>query len=472
MAKIIRGEKRGRPGRWLVDYRDATGRRHRDTYLTRREAEDRLAEVLRQTQPLRATVDPRITVEDYAETIWLPRVTAAGAKARTLVAYRTVLRLHILPTLGKVAVRQVDRRQAGHLLEQLLAHKARRTVRVVLAVLRALLSSAVANGILLANPCSGLGRELRLGLVAAPEPTKALDAEQVEVLLAAIRSAPSSYDRRLAPLFLVLARTGVRIGEALGLQWDDVDLVGRQLLIRRQLGRGQVTTPKSGRERTVSASWEVVAVLRKHQTDTKAETLKRGWAGGVPAWVFVSTEGTPLDETKVRKAMKRALRRAGLPGYFSPHSLRHSFASLLLSRGESPQFVQEQLGHQSLELTTRTYGRWLPKRPLHGGVDALDEGNGNKRSQLAASLGLSGGQAPGSSSGHTEAPGMGLLTTGSFNPPTEQHPAAQPRPLDPRNPEEAPCLLALLACPGGWLGHRQVSKTPQAGRSPQGGTNG
>jgi hypothetical protein len=80
-------------------------------------------------------------------------------------------------------------------------------------------------------------------------------------------------------------------------------------------------------------------------------------------------------------ASRRAIpfiKAAGLPLHFSPHCLRHTFASLLLQQGESAQFVQEKLGHKSLEVTTGTYGRWLPKRPIRGGVNALDEPSGSK----------------------------------------------------------------------------------------------
>jgi hypothetical protein len=71
--------------------------------------------------------------------------------------------------------------------------------------------------------------------------------------------------------------------------------------------------------------------------------------------------------------MRRVLKAAGLPLHHSPHSFRHTFASILLARGEPVQYVSEQLGHASVELTTRVYGRWLRKEPLAGGVDGLDD---------------------------------------------------------------------------------------------------
>ena len=85
----------------------------------------------------------------------------------------------------------------------------------------------------------------------------------------------------------------------------------------------------------------------------------------MPTGVFCTTTGTMLNKGNVRRVFVRLLKRAKLPLHFSPHSLRHTFASLLLQQGESPVYVQRQLGHASIKLTVDTYGKWLPmgKRP-------------------------------------------------------------------------------------------------------------
>ena len=75
--------------------------------------------------------------------------------------------------------------------------------------------------------------------------------------------------------------------------------------------------------------------------------------------------------------MNRVLKAAGLPLHFSPHCLRHTYASLLLQQGESPAYVQRQLGHASIQLTVDTYGKWLPNENK-GAVDRLDEASGSR----------------------------------------------------------------------------------------------
>ena len=104
-------------------------------------------------------------------------------------------------------------------------------------------------------------------------------------------------------------------------------------------------------------------------------------AARTPALRVLRQGGTPLDTTNADKAFKRVLKDAELPLHFTPHCLRHTFASLLLQQGESPTYVQRQLGHASIQLTVDTYGRWLPMGN-EAAVDRLDDaskgGSGSK----------------------------------------------------------------------------------------------
>ncbi len=164
----------------------------------------------------------------------------------------------------------------------------------------------------------------------------------------------------------------MRLGEALALQRDD----GASDPHRPNDIEGQGKTPKSGHGRTVDASAQLVEELARLDVRAKAEKLRRGW-NELPAWIFASETGTPLDASKVAKAFKQVLKAAGLPQHHSPHSLRHTFASLLLQQGESPAYVQRQLGHASIQLTIDTYGKWLPLGNK-AAVDRLDSPSGSK----------------------------------------------------------------------------------------------
>jgi integrase len=167
-----------------------------------------------------------------------------------------------------------------------------------------------------------------------------------------------------------MSRTGMRLGETLALRWDDLDLQKRELRVERALTTtGETGTPKSGHGRTVDLGASSCEVLRRLRAGAAEAALKRGERLG--PWVWPGEDGEPMPHVTAEAAFKRALHSAGLPGHFSPHSLRHSYASLLLADGVSPAYVQEQLGHASIELTVGTYGRWLRKK-APGAVDRLD----------------------------------------------------------------------------------------------------
>ncbi|HEV8329327.1 MAG TPA: site-specific integrase [Nitrospiraceae bacterium] len=184
-------------------------------------------------------------------------------------------------------------------------------------------------------------------------------------LITAARETPGYY-----PLFFTLAGTGIRLGEALALQWDDIDGLARELRLTRSLSRGQMGTPKAGHGRTLDLSQVLAETLGQLEQSRTREAVLLGWPTR-PPWVFCTRAGTPMDESKVRCAMRYVLQQATLPLHFSPHCLRHTYASLMLQQGESLTYVQRQLGHASNNLTADTYGKWLPLGNK-AAVDRLD----------------------------------------------------------------------------------------------------
>ena len=88
-------------------------------------------------------------------------------------------------------------------------------------------------------------------------------------------------------------------------------------------------------------------------------------------WIFPSSVGTPLDESKMRKAFHQILDRAALSRR-GPHQMRHTFASLLLQAGVPVTYVSRQLGHRDSAITLRVYAHWLPETGEEKGVDRLD----------------------------------------------------------------------------------------------------
>jgi integrase len=402
---------RKRRGRWVVDYRDGAGIRRWVTCETRREAEAIMGDKVREArQPTRPLLDPNTTIEVYSER-WLGQIEP-GVKPRTFESYSKTLRLHILPALGAAKIRMLHRAQIRALLtEKLRTGKvrtiteggvtrevreplARDSVRLIHATLRVMLNAAIEEGLIVANPADRLGRHLRLAATpkARQDEIKAFTREQGAAFLAAAQAAPTAYERRYYPLLLALARTGMRLGEAQALQWDDVDFEGKEIRVERALSAGRIETPKSGHGRTVDMSDQLAKALFRLQLERKTAALKHGWEE-MPLWVFCNEAGTFVDGSKVRKVFRRALKRAGLALHFTPHCLRHTFASLLLQQGESPQYVQRQLGHSSITLTVDLYGKWLPMGNKEA-VNRLDDASGSKSVARTVAAGGSVSELP------------------------------------------------------------------------------
>jgi integrase len=140
--------------------------------------------------------------------------------------------------------------------------------------------------------------------------------------------------------------------------------------------QGESRRRRSGHGRTVDMSQQLTATLRRLQVQRKQEKLHRGWQE-MPTWVFINSAGSLMDKSRVRKSFTKILKLAKLPLHFSPHCLRHTFASLLLQAGQSPSYVQRQLGHASIKLTVDTYGKWLPMGNK-AAVDGLDDPVGSE----------------------------------------------------------------------------------------------
>jgi len=366
-----------RRGKWVVDFRDGAGIRHWKTCETKRAAEDYLAKAIPETrQWSQSAVNHGVTLGQYADR-WFDLIRST-IKRRTYTRYEELWRIHLKPAFGEVKVRQLHRgRIMGFLAGKLGEDLARNTVRNIHATLRAMLKVSVDDGVLLSNPAEKLGRQLRLVTPKATrqEQIKAMTKEQRHLFLeTAVKVLPRTY-----PLFFVLAGTGMRLGEALALQPEDVDVRGREIRVARALSAGVLETPKSGHGRTVDISKRLVEMLAQWDVERKAEMLRRGWAER-PS-LFYSDAGTLLDDSNVRKLMTCVLKKAGLPLHFTPHCLRHTYASLMLQQGESVAYVQRQLGHASIQLTVDTYGKWLPMGNKEA-VDRLDEiqpaGSGSK----------------------------------------------------------------------------------------------
>ncbi len=186
-------------------------------------------------------------------------------------------------------------------------------------------------------------------------------------------------ERRYLALFAVLAKAGLRPGEALALRPDDVDLPARQLHVERAVSLGQIKGTKTHETRVVDLSPNLARIVAQHLVWLKEEVLRCGW--GEPTWLFPSEANTPLDHGRVEKVFHRARTRAKLP-HFRVYDLRHTFASLLLAGSAPITYVSAQLGHANPTTTLRHYARWIPSQGQRW-IDVLDGTGADRVTRLA-----------------------------------------------------------------------------------------
>jgi integrase len=352
-----------RRGTWtvVVDTADvgSTARQQvrRRGFTSEREAQRALTTVVAQLDAgTYVRPDLKTTLTEYVEQTWLPAIRVRQLRASTVESYRRNLRVHVLPRIGHRPLSLITTAELDRLYADLLAgvHRrplAPRSVRYIHTVLLGLFGHAMRKGHVGANPCTYAD-------VPSPKACRSREmdtwsAEQLGVFLRSLEGDPFR-----APLFL-LATTGMRRGEALGLQWTDVRLDEGQLDIRRTLGSvannlvvGEPKTDKG--RRTVSLDPPTVQVLREHRAEQLRTRLSMGAAFVDEGWVFCQPDGQPLHPTRFQRVFHRRVEAAGLPK-IRLHDLRHTWATLALRAGVNPKIVQERIGHASVAITLDLY---------------------------------------------------------------------------------------------------------------------
>ena len=331
--------QRGRDNRWRFEF-EAKGQRYTGSgFETKREARDAEMAKRRAVATSPTSDSKSLTLADYVE-LWLSDHVKVHCRPRTVVEYRRSLERHVLTRLGSRALSSITRVQLRELLSELvLAGLSRNTVKNVLIPLRACLNCAVDDGLLDENPATHLGRRVRARTEREAAKVKVFSKAQLGTILQCCDDETVAFDR----LVHLLGRSGLRLGEALGLKQEDLDPEGR-IHVRRSLqwhrGGCMEYAPKGGRERTIDVPRDLVTFL----------------AGPGP---YVIGGAAPRRPEALRDAWRELLKSTHLPG-LRLHGLRHTYASLLLAAGAPLVYVRDQLGHASIQITADTYGHLIP----------------------------------------------------------------------------------------------------------------
>lgn len=302
---------------------------------------------------------------------WLTDVVTPTRRERTLVGYRSIVDIHLIPAFGDRDLRALTRRDVQAWVAR--SKGSPLSIRHRVDCLRAAMGWAVKWGLIETNPAQGLD----LPSVSRPYVHPMSDA-QAEAIIAATAGEWHG------PIVALALYTGMRQGELLGLRWEDVDMKRETLVVRHSLTRlpGRygiryiLTDPKSVKSRrSIPLVPEAVEILREHQ---------RSQLTGAGSWkgLVFNRGDKPVDGTALTHEFQASLARAGLPS-MRFHDLRHGTASLLLAKGVPMAVVSAILGHSGIGVTVDIYGH-LTEDTKRDAMAKLGRSQGNMAANTAA----------------------------------------------------------------------------------------
>jgi integrase len=330
---------RRKDGLWVGQYKIHSPNRAKTKYIyakSRKDAATKLAKAIADRDSGLVFDSASLTVGGYLDR-WLDAIRGT-VRERTWKRSEEIVRIHLVPSLGKTRLNRLSALQLQSLYNSKLdSGLSARTVRMIHTILHKALKQAVKWSLIPRNITEAVDppREQK-------QEIKPLNEEEVRTLLKAVRGD------KLEALYVVAITTRMRSGELLGLRWEDIDLQAGIIQVKRTVFNGQIEAPKTLKgKRSIKLTQASIKALQEHQK--------------VSEWVFCTNAGTTISVHNLHnRSWKPLLKRAGLSPNTRFHDLRHTCAALLLTKGVHPKIVQEMPGHSSISITLDTYSHVLP----------------------------------------------------------------------------------------------------------------
>jgi integrase len=329
-------------------------------FRTKKDAEAKLAELL-------VAIGQRTYREPSKQTFgefiaaWLVTIKSA-VRPSTHHSYSRNLALHVLPSLGSVQLRHIDASMLDILYARLQVDGRKdyaggglspRSVQYIHAIIHKALAYAVRKKMLADNPAKDADPPKDTAIQASRKESTVWTTDELRTFLERTRTS------RFAAAYHLLATTGLRRGEALGLRWGDLDLDDGKaeikqtvIVIKHTVMIGAPKTKKG--KRTIMLDAGTVTALREHRKRQLAERLLMGAGWTDNDLVFCHPDGTVLHPERFSRNFLETVARIGLPR-IRLHDLRHGWATMALQAGIHPKAVQERLGHSNISITLGVY---------------------------------------------------------------------------------------------------------------------
>lgn len=288
------------------------------------------------------------TLKEYGEQVYMP-TKAVTISENTRTGFQGYLDRRIYPALGHLKMRDITPANITAFLASIQAEGlAHGTVLRCYTILRGLFKMAYMADVIDRNPMDKVERPRPRKDELHKQGPDAYTAKELAYILECVEREPLHWKL----FFHLLIDTGLRRGECLGIQWQDIDFRAGTIAIRRSVGytpkKGTyVDTPKTGRERTIDVTPEIISLLRQQR---RMQAQK-----AISAFVFTCgvTPG-PMNPQTATRHLGLFGRKYGIEG-LHPHKLRHSFASVAIINGADIASVSEKLGHADKSMTLKMY---------------------------------------------------------------------------------------------------------------------
>lgn len=341
--------------KWIIDYKDQLGNRKQGgSFKTKAEAEIELTKIKSKLIEGTFINQDKTMCFSTAANSYLEVHAEVHCKKSTMIFYEQIIKNHLSPYFGNMKIININK----PIIDKFVSIKKKsglseKSINHYLTLLSCIFEKLVNDGVLFVNPVKKVKR-----FKLTRKEMRFLEPKEIHACL----DTAKTYYTDFYPLLFTAIFTGMRKGELIALTWDKINWQTKKIKVDTAIYKGQLGTPKSNNYRHVDMSNELIKVLKewKLKAPISAKNL-----------VFPNSAGNHLDpDNFIDRKFMPIIRKAGI-SKINFHGLRHSYVALLIAQNIPIKYIQNQVGHSSIEVTLDTYGHLMPE--VHQkGVQALD----------------------------------------------------------------------------------------------------
>ena len=374
--KVLRkGESQRADGTYDYRWTSRNGKRHSIYAKTLEELRRKEEQVMRDKSDGIKVEAQNVTINDVFD-LWCD--LKRGLKDNTFQNYKYMYTQFVQPDFGKSRIARLKKSDVKRFYNMLADERGLKvaTIDNIHTVLHQVLDMAVDDNYIRHNPSSNVLKELKQSHNFDTEKRKALTVEEQKLFLTFLKN--SRQYNHWYPIFALMLGSGLRVGEATGLRWCDVDLEAKEIDVNHTLvyyNHAQngcyfgVNTPKTKAGNRTVPMLDLVrdALLQEKERQTFNELECKVTVDAYTDFIFINRFGNVQHQGTLNKALRRIIRDCNdevlakdenatvLLPRFSCHNLRHTFTTRLIEAGVNPKVVQDTLGHKDISTTLGIY---------------------------------------------------------------------------------------------------------------------